>query len=575
MRLCLLILLLMALCVSGGIFDGMGSKVKDLLSGGKTLGEKIKNATKKGFSKFLNVTRLVNIREKFDKLRDKIKKTLELSPERLAALKEKLSKLKPMRREKVREEGDSIEEINQKSEVDGLLFQSDIVLTPEQAEDIAEDIEEQATGQPRKRRQAYKDRTYEEKIWKEGVNYYFDSSTPESVRSVFRKATWIWGNNTCIDFRESSTAPHRIRVVHQKGCWSYVGNLRKEQDVCLGKGCETIGTATHELAHALGFFHTHSRHDRNKYITVNHVNMMMQHMDQFSKESEDRNDNYGLKYDWGSNLHYGAHAGTINGKPVLVPNDVDYLETLGSRFLSFYDIVMMNKHYRCFDRCKNFMTTCENRGVRNPRNCNECLCPLGYAGKFCTERPKSSENSKCRGATVSATQQYQDLTITLGNVNKAEQEEFEQCFFWIESPPNTQLEVRVAGLNGTYPNDGCPYAGVELKMRRDPRLTGRRICSDSFVGRSWVSKTNRTVVMGFSNKGLTTIQLQYRFVTDGKPGPTPSTPKPKFTFNTPRGWKCEDQSICNIIKSTVCDPKSLTYDMDKKARTCPKACGLC
>ncbi|WKX99264.1 hypothetical protein Q1695_014277 [Nippostrongylus brasiliensis] len=574
MRLCLLILLLMALCVSGGIFDGVGSKVKDLLSGGKTLGEKIKNATKKGFSKFLNVTRLVNIREKFDKLRDKIKKTLQLSPERLAALKEKLSKLKPMKREKVHEEGDSIEEINEKSEVDGLLFQSDIVLTPEQAEDIAEDIEEQATGKARKRRQAYKDRTYEQTLWKDGVNYYFDSSTPEKVRSVFRKATWIWGNNTCIDFRESSAAPHRIRVVHQKGCWSYVGNLRKEQDVCLGKGCETIGTATHELAHALGFFHTHSRHDRNNYITVNHMNMAMQHMDQFTKESEDRNDNYGLKYDWGSNVHYGAHAGTINGGPVLVPNDVDYMETLGSRFLSFYDIVMMNKHYRCLDKCKNYATYCENRGIRNPRNCNECLCPLGYSGKFCAERPQSV-NSKCQGKTVTATQTYQNLTITLGKEGKDEQEEFEQCFFWIESPPNTQLEVRVAGLNGTYPNDGCPYAGVELKMRRDPRLTGRRLCSSKFVGRSWVSKTNRTVVMGYSNKGLTTIELQYRFVTDGKPGPTPSTPKPKFTFNTPRGWKCEDQSICNIIKSTVCDPKSLTYDIDKKARTCPKACGLC
>ncbi|WKY04534.1 hypothetical protein Q1695_005501 [Nippostrongylus brasiliensis] len=197
--------------------------------------------------------------------------------------------------------------------------------------------------------------------------------------------------------------------------------------------------------------------------------------------------------------------GDVKELSVLLPNDVDYLETLGSRFLSFYNIAMMNKHYRCFDRCKNFMTTCENRG------------------------PKSSENSKCRGATVSATQEYQDLLITLGNVNKAEEEEFERCFFWIESPPNTQLEVRVAGLNGTYPNDGCPYAEVELKMR----------------------------------------------LTDGKPGPTPSTPKPKFTFNTLRGWKCEDQSICNIIKSTVCDPKSLTYDTDKKARTCPKACGLC
>ncbi|VDL87509.1 unnamed protein product [Nippostrongylus brasiliensis] len=261
------------------------------------------------------------------------------------------------------------------------------------------------------------------------------------------------------------------------------------------------------------------------------------------------------------------------------------------------------------DKCKNYATYCENRGIRNPRNCNECLCPLGYSGKFCAERPQSV-NSKCQGKTVTATQTYQNLTITLGKEGKDEQEEFEQCFFWIEvsqksflaevsmqerktnlfqSPPNTQLEVRVAGLNGTYPNDGCPYAGVELKMRRDPRLTGRRLCSSKFVGRSWVSKTNRTVVMGYSNKGLTTIELQYRFVTDGKPGPTPSTPKPKFTFNTPRGWKCEDQSMydelsiyspsnklfCNIIKSTVCDPKSLTYDIDKKARTCPKACGLC
>ncbi|WKX99145.1 hypothetical protein Q1695_014209 [Nippostrongylus brasiliensis] len=218
----------MTLYVSGGIFDGMGSNVKDL-RGGKTLGEKIKNATQKGFSKFL-----VNIREKFDKVRNKIKKALHLSPEMLAEGKASVefffgSKLKSMKREKVHEEGDSIEEINEKSEVDDLLFQSDIVLTPlhhwnfflfhaqqwryltwEQAEDIAKDIEEQATGQARKRRQAYKDRTYEQTLWKDVVNYYFDSSTLEKVRSVFRKATWIWGNNTCIDFRESSTASHRI-----------------------------------------------------------------------------------------------------------------------------------------------------------------------------------------------------------------------------------------------------------------------------------------------------------------------------------------------------------------------------
>ncbi|WKX99147.1 hypothetical protein Q1695_014209 [Nippostrongylus brasiliensis] len=176
--------------------------------------------------------------------------------------------------------------------------------------------------------------------------------------------------------------------------------------------------------------------------------MYADQMDQFTKESEGRNDNHGLKVDWGSNVHYGAHA------------------------------------------CENYATYCENRGVRNPRHCNECLCPLGYGGRFYTERPQSV-NSKCQGKTVTATQTYQNLTITLGKEGKDEQEEFEQCFFWIESPSNTQLEVRVAGLNGT--------------------LTGRRLCSTKFVGRTWVSKANRTVVIEYSNKRLTT-ELQYRFV---------------------------------------------------------------
>ncbi|PIO55600.1 hypothetical protein TELCIR_23012, partial [Teladorsagia circumcincta] len=30
-----------------------------------------------------------------------------------------------------------------------------------------------------------------------------------------------------------------------------------------------IGTAAHELGHALGFLHTHTRYDRNRYVTVN------------------------------------------------------------------------------------------------------------------------------------------------------------------------------------------------------------------------------------------------------------------------------------------------------------------
>ncbi|VDL68311.1 unnamed protein product [Nippostrongylus brasiliensis] len=42
------------------------------------------------------------------------------------------------------------------------------------------------------------------------------------------------------------------------------------------------------------------------------------------------------------------------------------------------------------------------------------------------------EDSTPRGITVTATQTYQNLTITLSKEGKDEQEEYEQCFFWIE-----------------------------------------------------------------------------------------------------------------------------------------------
>ena len=63
-------------------------------------------------------------------------------------------------------------------------------------------------------------------------------------------------------------------------CWSYVGMLSKgalkagyKQELSLGNGCEFKGTAIHEIFHALGFEHEHSRPDRDKYIKINFNNI--------------------------------------------------------------------------------------------------------------------------------------------------------------------------------------------------------------------------------------------------------------------------------------------------------------
>ncbi|RCN36563.1 astacin [Ancylostoma caninum] len=139
----------------------------------------------------------------------------------------------------------------------------------------------------------------------------------------------------------------KIRVFFEKGCWSYVGRRGGKQDLSLGKGCDAVATATHELGHALGFYHTMARHDRDEYIIINVQNIQPGLYDQFTKQTTNTNENYNITYDYGSIMNYGGRAGSYNGEAVIVPNDVMYQETLGGPFLAFYDILMMNTHYNC------------------------------------------------------------------------------------------------------------------------------------------------------------------------------------------------------------------------------------
>nr|CDJ97519.1 Peptidase M12A domain containing protein [Haemonchus contortus] len=240
MRLLLLMLFLVAV-VNAGIF----SKIKEVFSGEGSVGQKLKNATIITGQKLFKDTPLFKIRDWFRDLKDKVAKTLQLTKEQLKSLKERLKNWLPIKNDHVREMGDSVDEINENSHVIGDLYQGDVVLTVDQAKEIIEGIEEQASGVNRKKRQAFKDRRYPKTIWSEGVSYYFHSLATEN----------------------------RIMVFPEDGCWSFVGRLGGEQKLSLGSGCETPDIAAHEIGHALGFFHTMSRYDRDDYITVNTVNV--------------------------------------------------------------------------------------------------------------------------------------------------------------------------------------------------------------------------------------------------------------------------------------------------------------
>ena len=46
------------------------------------------------------------------------------------------------------------------------------------------------------------------------------------------------------------------------------------QIINIGQGCGNKGTVMHEIGHAVGFWHEHSRTDRDKYIKILNKHVM-------------------------------------------------------------------------------------------------------------------------------------------------------------------------------------------------------------------------------------------------------------------------------------------------------------
>uniref|UniRef100_A0A7I4Y550 Zinc metalloproteinase n=1 Tax=Haemonchus contortus TaxID=6289 RepID=A0A7I4Y550_HAECO len=569
----ILFTLLLVVAANGGFL----SKIKETFSGEGSIGQKLKNATIITGQKLKNATvtgltkifgeGFLKIRDKFRRLKEKVVKTLKLTSEQLKSLQERLKKWRPIKNDKVAEKGDSIEEINDNSHIAEDLYQGDVVLTMAQADEIAEGIEDLADGVNRTKRQAFKDRRYPQTLWSEGVSYYFHPLASREMRSAFIKGAKWWEKDTCINFAENRMAKDRIMVFPENGCWSYVGKLGGEQKLSLGSGCESVSTAAHEIGHALGFFHTMSRYDRDEFITVNTVNIKADWLNQFNKETPQTNDNYGMTYDYGSLLHYGGTSASFNKKPTMVPFDVNYQQTLGSPFISFIELSMLNEHYKCKERCDpRTSVKCEMGGFPHPRDCRKCICPGGYGGARCTERP-----SGC-GEKIQASTNWVTLEDVVGN--NRENEDFLTCNYWIESPVGTVIQVRLLDFTKGLSVDGCKYAGVEIKTNKDQTLTGYRFCSPDAAGLTLQSFTNRVPIMTYNRLYKSKTVLEYRYVPQGSTVPPPLPPT---TTRNPLigGLQCTDESsICSsLVRAGFCDMSSTP--MKTRMRMCGKSCNFC
>jgi astacin len=99
-------------------------------------------------------------------------------------------------------------------------------------------------------------------------------------------------------------------------CSSYVGMLGYgSQAINVGGYCST-GNMIHEIGHAWGLWHEHTREDRDRYVVVNWTNINSTQSYNFNQNISN-GDDIGA-YDYNSVMHYNATAFSINGLPTLV-----------------------------------------------------------------------------------------------------------------------------------------------------------------------------------------------------------------------------------------------------------------
>ncbi|CAG2119420.1 unnamed protein product [Medioppia subpectinata] len=195
-----------------------------------------------------------------------------------------------------------------------------------------------------------------ERLWDYGViPYEIEANFSGDHRALFKQAMRHWENHTCVKFVERSLDHPNYIVFTERpcGCCSFVGKRGNgPQAISIGKNCDKFGIVVHELGHVVGFWHEHTRPDRDDNVQIVTKNIMSGQEYNFNKLTEEEVNSLGLNYDFDSIMHYARNTFSKSTylDTILPQHDptLNVRPEIGQRVrLSKGDIAQTKMLYRC------------------------------------------------------------------------------------------------------------------------------------------------------------------------------------------------------------------------------------
>nr|XP_020492740.1 zinc metalloproteinase nas-14-like isoform X4 [Labrus bergylta] len=186
-----------------------------------------------------------------------------------------------------------------------------------------------------------------EMLWLDAIVPYVISDELAHKEGDFHTAFQMISDYTCIHFVPHTNEYNYLEFKTGKGCASFVGCRGGAQPLYHSQKC-SVGNLCHEIIHALGLHHEHTRKDRDDYVAVQWDSIMPGREKNFAlKYGNTQN----LPYDINSIMHYGSYFFSVDGNPTVLPFEVGV--QMGQRtHLSHLDIQRINKLYHCDERKK-------------------------------------------------------------------------------------------------------------------------------------------------------------------------------------------------------------------------------